>query len=94
MLEKYRDIAFYDPYDKVTRTVYSKNLEWVKTTLGMKRSRNRWALLGTHPDMDDDDKIEPFEISDLVIGFIVSTPQALGVHIVRQDDVDVEEDEK
>ena len=30
MLTKYRDLAFYDLGDKVTRTVYSKNLEWVK----------------------------------------------------------------
>ena len=60
----------------------------------MKGSRNRWELLGTHPDMDDDDKIEPFEISDLVIGLIVSTPQAPGVHILRQYDRDVDEDEE
>ena len=59
----------------------------------MKGSRNRWALLGTHPDMDDDDKIEPFEISDLVIGLIVSSPQAPGVQILQQDDGDVEDDE-
>ena len=56
ILEKYRGLAFYYPDDKVTRTVYSKNLEWVKKTRGMKGSRNRWALLGTHPDMDDDVK--------------------------------------
>ena len=30
ILAKYRDVAFYDPDDEVTRTVYSKNLEWVK----------------------------------------------------------------
>ena len=60
----------------------------------MKGSRNIWALLGTHPDMDDDDKIYPFEISDLVIGLIVSTPQETGVHILRHDDGDVEEDEE
>ena len=60
----------------------------------MKGYRNRWAILGTHPDMDDDDKIEPFEISDLVIGFIESTPQAPGVQILQQDDGDVEEYEK
>ena len=89
MLEKYRDLAFYDPDDKVTRNVYSKNLEWVKKTRGMKGSRNIWALIGTHPDMDDGDKIEPFEISDLVIGLIVSTPQAPGVQILRQYDRDV-----
>ena len=61
---------------------------------GMKESRDRWTLIGTHPDMDDDDKIEPFEISDLVIGFIVYTPQAPGVNILPQDDRDVEEDEE
>ena len=60
----------------------------------MKGSSNRWAILVRHPDMDDDDKIEPFEISDLVIGLIVSTPQALGVQILQQDDGDVEEDEE
>ena len=60
----------------------------------MKGYRNRWALLGTHPDMDDDDKIKPFDISDLVIGLIVSTPQAPSVQILQQDDGDVEEYEK
>ena len=30
MLAKYRDLAFYDPDDKVICTVYSKNMEWVK----------------------------------------------------------------
>ena len=60
----------------------------------MKGSRNRWALLSTHPDMDKDDIIKPFEISDLVIGLIVSTPQAPGVLILRQDDRDAEEDEE
>ena len=44
--------------------------------------------------MDDDDKIEPFDIWDLVIGLILSTPKSLGVHILQQDDGDVEEDEK
>ena len=55
-LEKYRDLSFYDPDDKVTCTVYSNNMEWVKKTRGTKGSRNRWALLGTHLDMDDDEK--------------------------------------
>ena len=41
MLAKYRDLAFYDPDDKVTCTVYYKNLEWVKKTQEMKGSRNR-----------------------------------------------------
>ena len=86
---KKQDLDFYDPDDKLTCTVYSKNLEWVKKTRGMKGSRNRWALLGTHPDMDDDDKIELFYILDLVIGLIVSTSQAPSVQILLQDDGDV-----
>ena len=44
--------------------------------------------------MDNDDKIEPFDILDLVIDFIVSTLQAPGVKILRQDDGDVEEDDE
>ena len=43
-------------------------------TRGMKGSRNIWELLGKHPDMDDDDKIEPVDTSDLVIVLFVSTP--------------------
>ena len=62
-------------------------------TRGMKGYRNIWALIGTHPDMDDDDKIEPFQISDLIIGLIVYTSQAPGVQILQRDDRDVEEDE-
>ena len=42
--------------------------------------------------MYDDDKLEPFGISDLVIGLIISTPQELGVQILRQDDGYVEEE--
>ena len=53
----------------------------VKKTQGMKGYMNRWSIMGTHSDMDDDDKIELFEISDLVIGLIISTPQEPGVHI-------------
>ena len=94
MLTKYRYLAFYDRDNKVTCTVCPKKLEWVKKTQGMKGSRNRWALLGTHPDIDDDYKIKPFEISDLVICLIVSTLQAPGVHLLQQDDGDAEEDEE
>ena len=60
----------------------------------MKGSSDKWALLGTHPDMNDDDKTKPFDISDLVISLILSTPQAPGVHILRQDDRYVEEEEE
>ena len=94
MMENYSDLAFYDLDNKVTCTVYPENLEWVKKTRGIKGYRNRWAFLGTHPDMDDDDKTEPFDISELVKGLIVSTPQERSVHFLQKDDRDVEGDEE
>ena len=60
----------------------------------MNGSRNRWALLGTHPDMDDDNKIKPFDISDLVMGLIESTRISPGVQILRKYDGYMEEDEE
>ena len=94
MMENYSDLAFYDLDNKVTCTVYPENLEWVKKTRGIKGYRNRWAFLGTHPDMDDDDKTESFDISELVKGLIVSTPQERSVHFLQKDDRDVEGDEE
>ena len=44
--------------------------------------------------MNDDDKIETFEISYLVIDLIVYTPQSPDVQILLQDDGDAEEKEE
>ena len=33
LLNKYKDLALYDPYDEVTHTVYSRNLTYVKKVL-------------------------------------------------------------
>ena len=85
LLCKYKDLAFYDPDDKVVRTVHPKNLTYVKKVRGQQGSKSGWVLLGTHPD-DDDDKIQPFDISAFVIGLIETTPQVSGVQIVRMAD--------
>ena len=67
-----------------------------KETWGMKGSRSRWVLLATHPDQNNDTKIEPFEIWDLVKDLIVSSPQAQGIQILPQedDDGDMSQDEE
>ena len=57
-MNKYKDLAFYDPDDEVTRTVYSINLTYVKKVRGKKGLRSGWVLLGTYLDDDNDDKIQ------------------------------------
>ena len=43
---------------------------------GQKVSRSVWDLIVTHPDDDNDDKIQIFIISDFVVYFIADTQQA------------------
>ena len=58
LLNKYKDLYFYYPDDEVTRTVYSRNLIYVKNVHGKKVLRSGWVLLVTHPDDDSYDKIQ------------------------------------
>ena len=58
LLNEYKDLGFYDTDDEVTRTVYSRNLTYVKKLRERKCSRSGWVLLDTHPDDDNDDKIQ------------------------------------
>ena len=83
LLNKYKDLAFCDPDDEVTRTVYSRNLTYVKKFRGKKGLRSGWVLLGTHPDDDNDDKIQLFIISDFVVDFISDTQQGAGAKVVQ-----------
>ena len=76
LLNKYKNMDFYYPDDEVTRTVYSRNLTYVKKNFGENGSRSGWVLLGTHPDDNNDDKIQSFFISDFVVYLIADTQQA------------------
>ena len=40
LLNKYKDLDFYDPYDEVTLTVYSINLTYVKNGHGQNGLRS------------------------------------------------------
>ena len=63
LLNKYKGLAFYDPDGELTRTVYSRNLTYLKKVCGKKGSSIGWVLLVTHPDDDNVDKIQSFIIS-------------------------------
>ena len=87
-MNKSKDLAFYDPDDEVTCTVYSRNLTYVKKVCGQKGSRSGWFLLSTHPDDDNDDKIQSFIISDFVVYLIADKQHTVGVQVLRlADDV-------
>ena len=83
ILEKYKDLRFYDPDDKVIRIVYSKNLQWQKGVRG--KTKKGWTLIGVGPgDGGDAEDLEGFEVGDMVIELIAKCKQADGIEIVHQ----------
>ena len=83
LLNKYKDMDFYYPDDEVNLTVYSINLTYVKKVRGQKGSRNGWVLIGTHPDDDNDDKIQSFIISYFLVYLVTDTKQAARVKVLQ-----------
>ena len=74
LLEKYKDLVFYDPDNDCIYTVWHKNLEW-------QRGRNGgWCLIGC--PMNDDLDDEPFTIGPMVIDMIADTDQNENVDII------------
>ena len=66
--------------------MYSRNLTNVKKVCGEMGSRSGCFLLGTHPDGDNDDKIQSFIISYFVVYLNAYTQQATGVQVVQKAD--------
>ena len=54
LLEKYKDLVFYDPENECVNTVWHKNMEWQSGQNG------GWRLIGCPADNKLDD--EPFSI--------------------------------
>ena len=77
LLEKYKDLVFYDPDNKCNYTIHNKNLQF-----STKRKERGWYLIGIPSNEELDD--EPFEIT-LVNNMIAETQQADGVEIIRLD---------
>ena len=62
LLNKYKDLDLYDTDYEVTRTVYSRNLTYIKKVRGKKGPRSGQVILGTHSDDGNYDKIQSFII--------------------------------
>jgi hypothetical protein len=77
LLEKYKGLAFFDPEDKITYTIESKNMEWFRASK-KKGIDDGWYVVAT----SDDDDIESFMIEDELYQQIVDTPHTATEKIV------------
>ena len=77
LLEKYKDLLFYETDNECVYTVWQKNVEW-------QHGRNGgWCLIGcTSYDKLDD---EPFSIAEMVISLIVKSGQDSKVDVVLNE---------
>ena len=78
LLEKYKNIAFYDLDENATFTIHPDNLEF-------RRGRDGgWMLIGVAADENVEDG--PFEIKQVFIDLIAKTEQTVNVtSIVHRD---------
>lgn len=76
LVQKYKDLTFYDPDNKTYYTVYKKNLEWQRGRGG------GWHVIGIPTDNQFDD--EPFPINAMTIELIAETKQASHVEVIRR----------
>ena len=93
LLEKYRDMVFYCPDDKITYTTYGEKL-----TFCLPKNRNGWSVLGIPEDWDgeDEEQLEPFVIRANIIGEMVKdTKQAQESHIevVKEEEQHIDSDD-
>ena len=79
LLEKYKGLAFFDPEDKVTYTIESKNMQWFRASK-RKGIDGGWYVVAT----SDDDEMESFMIEDELCRQIANTPQDEGIEIIKR----------
>ena len=75
LLEKYKNLVFFDPDNECLYTVWHKNLEYRRGCNG------GWCLIGCPADSNLED--EPFPIGEMVIEMIADTDQDSAVKIIR-----------
>jgi hypothetical protein len=84
LLEKYKDLVFFDPDNQINYTVYNKNLEWERGRKG------GWCLVAI-PSEEGEFEDEPFAVADMVIELIADTPQEEHIQIIRRAPGDASE---
>jgi hypothetical protein len=82
ILEKYKNLVFYDPDEKCNYTISDKNLQFIK-----KRGDKGWYLIGVPHDSRLEE--ESFTL-ELAIELILKTKQADGVLIISPATEDAE----
>ena len=83
LLEKYKDLVFFDPDTQVNFTVHGDNLEFRRGKDG------GWNLIGNSSDDGVED--EGFAIGEMIIDMIADTQQGPAVEIIRMN-IEAEED--
>ncbi len=86
LLQKYKDMLFFDPDNKVNYTIHPGNMEF-------RRGRGGgWMVIAVPPaDCGLDD--EPFEIGEMLMEMIVDTQQADNITMIRKEDREEEDDD-
>ena len=83
LLQKYKDLIFFDPDNSVNFTIHPGNMEY-------QRGRNGgWMVIGIPPD-DVGLAEEPFQVGDMLIEMIADTDQADNITMVRMEEEEVE----
>ena len=86
LLQKYKDMRFYDLDNQVNYTIHPGNMEFQRGRGG------GWMAIAIPPDdcgLDD----EPFEIGEMLMGMIVDTQQADNVTMIRREDREEDDDD-
>ena len=93
LLEKYRDLVFFNPDDNITYKAWNENLYWCKGKGG------GWVVLGVPPNWDGKDQnlLETFLIRHNIIGEMVKNteqPKRNNVEVIIKhiDDEDSSDD--
>ena len=89
LLEKYRDLLFFNPDDNITYTAWNGNLDWCEGKGG------GWVVLGVPPNWDGKDQniLEPFLIRHNIMGDMVKDteqPKRNNVEVIIEP-IDVED---
>ena len=79
LLQKYKDMVFYDPDNGVNYTVHPGNMEYQRGRGG------GWMVIGIPPE-DCGLEDEPFEIGVLLMELIVDTMQVDNITMIRKED--------
>lgn len=81
LLEKYKNLVFFDPDNQTTFTIHDKNLEYQRKNR-KKGIDGGWSVIG----VDEEEDNEAFVIGPMLIELIADHEQAPGVEIVRLDE--------